>query len=73
MTPFDMANEFARPEVADLLLAHMENFQAEMGDHVVESGCRFSASSEEASRAFYTKYSKERVNLQLVVEVCPLH
>jgi HrpA-like RNA helicase len=67
LTLFDIASEFARPEMAELLQTYSEAFHAELGSNIVETTS--SNSSEDGSGAFYTRYSKDHVNLDLVIEV----
>ena len=34
MTPYDLANEFARPEIADVLFSYGEVFHSEIGHNI---------------------------------------
>lgn len=71
MTPYDLANEFARPEVADLLLTYSQVFSNEVGSNInimAPSPVNHN-SPDDVLKSFYAKYSQEHVNLDLIVEV----
>ncbi len=71
MTPYDLANEFARPEVADLLLSYGQVFSNEVGNNIniMESSPVNHNSPDDVLKSFYAKYSQEHANLDLIVEV----
>ena len=59
MTPYDMANEFARPELADLLFSYGQVFAAELGHNVNPAEAAALPvnrnSSEDLIKSFYAK------------------
>ena len=71
MTPYDLANEFARPEVADLLLSYSHVFSNEVGRNIniMEPSPVNHNSTDDVLKSFYAKYSQEHANLDLIVEV----
>ncbi len=59
MTPYDLANEFARPAVADLLHSHGEVFNAEHGRNITTSEPMVPInhnSADDMVKSFYAKY-----------------
>lgn len=80
-TPYDLANEFARPEIADLLYSYGEVFAREIGCNIVSSISsrevpevlnepqQSNEKPEDVVKSFYSKYSQCHANLELVVEV----
>jgi HrpA-like RNA helicase len=77
-----MANEFARPEIADLLLTYGQRFIEELGcsinnspislfgsTTVPEQAENMSEKPEDLIKRFYSKYSPDHANLELIVEV----
>ena len=59
MTPYDLANEFARPAVADLLHAYGEVFNAELGRNVKTAEPMIPIShnsTDDLVKSFYAKY-----------------
>lgn len=74
MTAYDLANEFARPEVADLLATYGEVFNKELGQlincaELSVSGGMNQNSPDDMLKSFYSKYSKDHANLDLIIEV----
>ena len=71
MTPHDLANEFARPEVADLLLSYSQVFSNEVGNNIIQEPSRMNNynSTDDVLKSFYAKYSQDHANLDLIVEV----
>jgi hypothetical protein len=71
MTSYDLANEFARPEVADLLLSYSQVFYNEVGNNVViqEPLTVNYNSPDDVLKSFYAKYSQDHANLDLIIEV----
>nr|CAH0102024.1 unnamed protein product [Daphnia galeata] len=71
MTPYDLANEFARPEVADLLLSYSQVFSSEVGNNIIQEPSRMNNynSTDDVLKSFYAKYSQDHANLDLIVEV----
>lgn len=71
MTPYDLANEFARPEVADLLLSYSQVFTNEVGNNInmQEPSSLNQNSPDDVLKSFYAKYSQDHANLDLIVEV----
>lgn len=71
MTPHDLANEFARPEVADLLWSYSQVFGSEVGSNIrmMQSGLANQDSPDEVLKKFYAKYSQDHANLDLIIEV----
>lgn len=60
MTPYDLANEFARPAVADLLHSYGEVFNAELGRNVKTSEPLIPInpnSTDDMVKSFYAKYA----------------
>ena len=71
MTPYDLANEFARPEVADLLLSYSQVFSNEVSNNIFiqEHSPMNYNSPDDVLKSFYAKYSQDQANLDLIVEV----
>lgn len=73
-TPFDLANEFARPELAELLMSYAQMFDSQFAENV-ETGTTSTTldpstnDNNSVLADFYSKYNQEFVNLDLVVEV----
>ena len=70
MTPYEIANEFGRYEVAALLQSYGLQFKDDLGSNIAEAvqGGNAEASREELN-VFCSKYSQEHANLELVLEV----
>ena len=76
-TPYDLANEFARPEMAELLMSYAEMFDSHVTKETRRTTTEHTTSSADPPTGdngniltnFYSKYNQEFVNLDLVVEV----
>ena len=77
-TLYDLVNEFARPEIADLLYSYGEDFARETGCNIVSSRenadvlnepQESTKKPEDVVKCYYAKYNPCHVNLELVVEV----
>ena len=55
--------------MAELLQTYSDAFHAELGSNIVDTTKSNLSSTEDGSSAFYTRYSKDHVNLDLVIEV----
>ena len=76
-----MANEFAHPDIADLLVSYGQSFVEELGcsinnvpislfeSSIPEQAENMSEKPEELIKRFYLKYSPDHANLELIVEV----
>ena len=78
-----MANEFAHPDIADLLLSYGQSFADKLecninnsistslskSTAVPEKAENMSEKPEELIKRFYSKYSADHANLELIVEV----
>lgn len=71
MTPHDLANEFARPEVADLLWSYGQVFSSDVGGNIriMQPALVNQDSPDEVLKSFYAKYSQDHANLDLIIEV----
>ena len=66
MTPFDLANECVRLEVAELLSSYSQVFDDEVGQRIATPTDDHPA---DALQSFRTKYSSQHANLDLIVEL----
>ena len=68
-TPFDLANEFAHPELAELLLSYGQIFDCEVGGNIKEAPVNGSPADGNVMAQFHAKYNQEFVNFDLILEV----